>query len=105
MQYMLLIHTEEGGWDKLTKAEQEQGIAAYTAYARLLKLQALMFRLTGCNQVPQRRPCASKTERQRFSMAPMRKARSSSPDTIWLRPRTLMRRLPGLRNVPELITG
>ena len=25
-------YTEEGGWEKLTKAEQEQGMAAYTAY-------------------------------------------------------------------------
>ena len=37
MQYMLLIHSEENGWAKLTKAEQEQGLAAYTAYGQALK--------------------------------------------------------------------
>jgi hypothetical protein len=37
MQYMLLIHSEENGWSKLTKAEQEQGLAAYTAYGQALK--------------------------------------------------------------------
>jgi hypothetical protein len=37
MQYMLLIHSEEGGWANLTKAEQEQGMAAYTAYGQALK--------------------------------------------------------------------
>ena len=37
MQYMLLINSEEGGWEKLTKAEQEQGMAAYTAYGQALK--------------------------------------------------------------------
>jgi hypothetical protein len=37
MQYMLLIHAEENGWAKLTKAEQEQGLAAYTAYGQALK--------------------------------------------------------------------
>ena len=37
MQYMLLINSEEGGWDKMTKAEQEQGLAAYMAYGQALK--------------------------------------------------------------------
>ena len=42
MQYMLMIHAEEGGWNKLTKAEQEQGMAAYTAYAEALKKAGLL---------------------------------------------------------------
>ena len=37
MQYMLLIHSEENGWAKLTKAEQEQGLAAYKAFGQALK--------------------------------------------------------------------
>ena len=37
MQYMLLIHSEENGWAKLTKAEQEQGLVAYTAFGQALK--------------------------------------------------------------------
>ena len=37
MQYLLMIHAEEGGWNKLPKAEQEQGMAAYTAYTEALK--------------------------------------------------------------------
>ncbi len=37
MQYLLMLYAEEGGWSKLTKAQQEQGIAAYTAYTEALK--------------------------------------------------------------------
>jgi hypothetical protein len=37
MQYMLLIHSEEGGWARMSKAEQEQGMAAYVAYGQALK--------------------------------------------------------------------
>lgn len=36
MQYMLMIHAEEGGWNRMTKAEQEQGMAAYNAYTEAL---------------------------------------------------------------------
>src|SRR2546428_10323217 len=42
MQYMLMIHAEEGGWNKLTKAEQEQGMAAYNAYTEALKKAGLL---------------------------------------------------------------
>jgi hypothetical protein len=31
MQYVMLIHSEEAGWAKMSKAEQEQGLAAYRA--------------------------------------------------------------------------
>jgi hypothetical protein len=37
MQYMLMLYVNEAGWPKLSKAEQEQGMAAYTAYAEALK--------------------------------------------------------------------
>jgi hypothetical protein len=36
MQYMLMIYSEEAGWAKMTKAEQEQGMAAYMAYGEAL---------------------------------------------------------------------
>src|SRR5258707_15384995 len=36
MQYLLMLYAEEAGWNKLTKAEQEQGVAAYTAYTEAL---------------------------------------------------------------------
>jgi hypothetical protein len=36
MQYMLLLYVNEAGWPKLTKAEQEQGMAAYQAYGEAL---------------------------------------------------------------------
>jgi len=29
MQYILINYVKEDGWSKLTKAEQEQGMAAY----------------------------------------------------------------------------
>jgi hypothetical protein len=36
MQYLLMIYSEEGGWDKMTKAEQEQGLASFNAYNEAL---------------------------------------------------------------------
>ena len=37
MEYLLILYVNEAGWPKLTKAEQEQGTAAYVAYADALK--------------------------------------------------------------------
>jgi hypothetical protein len=37
MQYLLMIYVDEAGWPRMTKAEQEQGVAAYTAYTEALK--------------------------------------------------------------------
>jgi hypothetical protein len=37
MEYILMLYVDEAGWPKLTKAEQEQGIAAYMAYTEALK--------------------------------------------------------------------
>lgn len=37
MQYLLMLYANEGGWNMLTKAEQEQGKAAYTAYTEALR--------------------------------------------------------------------
>ncbi|MGD9537441.1 MAG: YciI family protein [Alphaproteobacteria bacterium] len=37
MQYLLMLYVSEAGWSKLTKAEQEQGVAAYYAYTEALK--------------------------------------------------------------------
>lgn len=36
MQYLLVLYVNESGWTKLSKAEQEQGAAAYTAYTEAL---------------------------------------------------------------------
>lgn len=36
MQYLLMIYSEEGGWEKMTPAQQEQGMAAYLAYTEAL---------------------------------------------------------------------
>jgi hypothetical protein len=37
MQYMLMLYVKESNWSKLTKAEQERGVAAYTGYTEALK--------------------------------------------------------------------
>jgi hypothetical protein len=37
MQYLLMAYVDETGWPKLSKSEQEQGIAAYAAYGEALK--------------------------------------------------------------------
>ena len=36
MKYMLMAYVNEAGWPKMTKAQQEQGMAAYTAYTEAL---------------------------------------------------------------------
>jgi hypothetical protein len=37
MQYLLTIYADESGFQKMTKAEQEQGYAGYMAYSEALK--------------------------------------------------------------------
>lgn len=36
MQYILMAYVNEAGWTQMTKAEQEQGAAAYMAYSEAL---------------------------------------------------------------------
>ena len=37
MQYLLTLYVDESTWPKMSKAEQEQGMAAYAAYTEALK--------------------------------------------------------------------
>ena len=37
MHYLLMLYVDQMGWTKLSKAQQEQGAAAYTAYTQALK--------------------------------------------------------------------
>src|ERR1700739_3400331 len=37
MQYLLMIYSEEGRWNKMTASERQQGVAAYQAYTESLK--------------------------------------------------------------------
>ena len=37
MEYLLLLHANENGWTELTPAQQQQGVAAYSAYTDALK--------------------------------------------------------------------
>jgi hypothetical protein len=36
MQYLLMVYVNEASWPKMSKAEQEQGMAAYGAYTEAL---------------------------------------------------------------------
>src|SRR5260370_8821579 len=36
MKYILMAYVNESGWPKMTKAEQEQGMAAYMAYGEAM---------------------------------------------------------------------
>lgn len=36
MQYLLTLYAQEADWPKMTKAEQEQGVAAYGAFTEAL---------------------------------------------------------------------
>ena len=37
MQYLLILHVNEGGWGQLTPEQQQQGVAAYMAYGEALR--------------------------------------------------------------------
>ena len=37
MQYLMLIYGDETAWPRMTRAEQEQGMAAYRAYSEALR--------------------------------------------------------------------
>jgi hypothetical protein len=37
MQYLLMLYAQEGQWNKMSPAEQQQGVAAYAAYTEALK--------------------------------------------------------------------
>jgi len=37
MQYLLLLHVDESGWPKLSREQQQQGMAAYAAYTDALQ--------------------------------------------------------------------
>jgi hypothetical protein len=36
MKYLLMLYTDENGWNRLSKTEQEEGVAAYRAYSEAL---------------------------------------------------------------------
>lgn len=36
MQYLLMLYSDESGWDALSEKEQEEGVAAYFAYTQAL---------------------------------------------------------------------
>ena len=55
MQYMLLIYANEAGWQNLTPAEQEKGMAAYQTYVESLTEAGV---LKGSNRL---RPISSAT--------------------------------------------
>lgn len=42
MQYLLLLYAQESGWEKMTKAEQERGVAAYMAYGEALQAAGVL---------------------------------------------------------------
>jgi hypothetical protein len=55
MKYILMTYVNESAWPKLTKAEQEQGAAAYMAYGEALQKAGA---LVGSNRL---RPTSSAT--------------------------------------------
>jgi len=48
MRYLLMLYVSEAGWDKLSTAEQEQGVAAYAAYTEALTKASV---LKGANRL------------------------------------------------------
>lgn len=37
MEYLLMIYADESGWNRMSAEEQQQGLAAYSAYTEALK--------------------------------------------------------------------
>ena len=48
MHYLLMLYANEDGWQALSKAEQEQGVAAYAAYTEALNKAGV---LAGSNRL------------------------------------------------------
>lgn len=48
MQYLLMIYANEAAWDRLSPAEQEEGVAAYNAYTDALREAGV---LAGANRL------------------------------------------------------
>ncbi|HEY0232728.1 MAG TPA: YciI family protein [Dokdonella sp.] len=48
MHYLLMLYANEDGWKTLSKAEQEQGVAAYAAYTEALNKAGV---LAGSNRL------------------------------------------------------
>jgi len=48
MQYLLMIYSEESGWNQMTDAQRQQGVAAYQAYTESLTKAGV---LVGANRL------------------------------------------------------
>jgi hypothetical protein len=48
MQYLLMLYGAEGAWDRMSQAEQQQGVAAYFHYTEALKNAGI---LAGSNRL------------------------------------------------------
>ncbi|MEO7431305.1 MAG: YciI family protein [Dokdonella sp.] len=55
MQYLLMLYSDESGWDAMSEVERGHGIAAYTAYTEALQKAGA---LAGSNRL---QPSASAT--------------------------------------------
>jgi hypothetical protein len=55
MQYLLMIYSKEGVWEKMSPTEQQKGMAAYNAFTEALKKSGV---LIGSNRL---RPASSAT--------------------------------------------
>ena len=42
MQYLLTLYSDESGWTKMTPEQQQQGVAAYTAYTQALQTAGVL---------------------------------------------------------------
>ncbi len=55
MQYLLNLYADESNWNKMTREQQEQGVAAYAAYGQALQAAGV---LKGSNRL---RPSSTAT--------------------------------------------
>jgi hypothetical protein len=55
MQYLLMLYSDDSGWNQLSPEQQKQGIAAYTAYGEALQKAGVF---VGSNRL---RPAATAT--------------------------------------------
>lgn len=51
MEYLLMLYVDEAGWPRLSKAEQERGMAAYTAYTEALTAAGVLKAALACSRL------------------------------------------------------
>ena len=82
MQYLLMIYSEEGGWNSTAGSRADGGHGAYTAYGEALRKAGAMLSSNRLRDYARRHDASlSSTARRRCRTGPMPTPRNSSAAT------------------------